>query len=336
MSMASAAPTSPAMSVSSTSSQAGPPGSPRNPRSCDMKPPRVRSRPVSSEAAGGALANAVGSNGAYGRLGRRLGAAGSAARRLGAGSGAGSAARRRARLGRSRLGSAHGRVLEVGRDPAPSPARRPRARRRLGRRGGARRPALDVLGSAGRLGLGRGLGVVAGPASAEHQPAVDEFAATVVGERLGLVEPQADDAADRVVADGHAVEGVGGLDRAAVVGDHDELRLVGEAAERIGEPPDVGLVERGIDLVEDAERHRPDLEHREQQRDRGQGPLAAGQHRERLLLLAGRPGDDLDAGRARGPTGRSATAGRSRRRRAARTGARRPSRAPGTSSGTGR
>ena len=72
----------------------------------------------------------------------------------------------------------------------------------------------------------------------------------------------------------------------------------GEAAQRLGEAADVGLVERRIDLVEHAERDRPDLEHREQQRDRRQGPLAARQHRQRLRLLARRPGDDLDAGRA--------------------------------------
>src|SRR5918993_2055379 len=52
-----------------------------------------------------------------------------------------------------------------------------------------------------------------------------------VGDGLRLIEAEADHAADRVVADGHAVERVGGLDRAAVVGDDDELRLVGELPE---------------------------------------------------------------------------------------------------------
>ena len=55
-----------------------------------------------------------------------------------------------------------------------------------------------------------------------------------------------------------------------------------ELAQRVGEPADVGLVERRVDLVEHAERHGPDLEHREQQGDRGQRPLAAGEHRQRL------------------------------------------------------
>ena len=187
------------------------------------------------------------------------------------GSVAGQSARRGCRRPgrRSRPGPAPSR----GR-PAPGrPARRPRARA-VRRGGGARRAWAEAYLAAGR-----------------HAPIARR-------ERLRLLEPEADDAADRVVPDGHAVQRVGGLDRPPVVGDDDELRLVGEAPERVGEAPDVGLVERRVDLVEDAERDRPDLEHGEQQGDRRQGPLAARQHRERLGLLARWPGDDLDAGRA--------------------------------------
>ena len=112
-----------------------------------------------------------------------------------------------------------------------------------------------------------------------------------------VCEAERDDAADRVVADRDAVERVGGLDRAAVVGDDDELDVLGERAQRRAEAPDVRLVERRVDLVEHAERHGPDLEHREQQRDRGQGALATGEHRQRLALLARRSRRDLHAGR---------------------------------------
>ena len=63
------------------------------------------------------------------------------------------------------------------------------------------------------------------------------------------------------------------------------------------EAPHVRLVERRVDLVEHAERHRADLEHRQQQGDRGERALAAREHRERLALLAGRARRDLDAGR---------------------------------------
>ena len=63
--------------------------------------------------------------------------------------------------------------------------------------------------------------------------------------------------------------------------------------------PEVRVVERRLDLVEDVERARPGLEDRGQQRDRRERPLAARQQRQSLDLLAGRPHRDLDAGRER-------------------------------------
>ena len=55
--------------------------------------------------------------------------------------------------------------------------------------------------------------------------------ATATASRRGQVgEAERDDAADRVVADGHAVQRVGGLDRAAVVGDDDELDVLARAS----------------------------------------------------------------------------------------------------------
>ena len=73
-----------------------------------------------------------------------------------------------------------------------------------------------------------------------------------------------------IVADRDPVQGVGGLDRAAVVGDDDELGPGRELPERLREASHVRLVERGIDLVEHAEGRRADLEHGEQQRNRAQ------------------------------------------------------------------
>ena len=81
------------------------------------------------------------------------------------------------------------------------------------------------------------------------------------------------------------------------MGDDDELGRRGQAPQGFGEAADVGLVERRIDFVEHAERDRPDLEHGEQQRNGSQSALATRQHRQRLGLLARRPGHDLDAGR---------------------------------------
>ena len=71
--------------------------------------------------------------------------------------------------------------------------------------------------------------------------------------------------------------------------------VLGQSPQRVGEAADVGLVERRVDLVQDAERHRVDAQHGEQQRHAGQRPLAAGQHRQPLQPLAGRPDHDLDA-----------------------------------------
>ena len=139
-------------------------------------------------------------------------------------------------LGRRRVGT---RVAEVGRVGLPAGLDFLRARQRSrARPSGSARPAPP--GGGART-----------PSAGRRQ-----LAAALARQCLRLVEPEADDATHGVVADGHPVEGVGGLDRAPVVGDDDELRLVGEAAQRVGEPPDVRLVERRVDLVEDAERDR--------------------------------------------------------------------------------
>ena len=65
--------------------------------------------------------------------------------------------------------------------------------------------------------------------------------------------------------------------------------------EHLDEPADVGIVERRVDLVEQAERARAVLEDREHQRHRGQRLLAARQQLHALQPLARRLGDDVDA-----------------------------------------
>ena len=77
--------------------------------------------------------------------------------------------------------------------------------------------------------------------------------------------------------------------------DDDELRAVEHAAQHLDEPADVGVVERRVDLVEQAERARLVAEDREHQRDRGQRLLAAGEQLHALQALARRRGDDVDA-----------------------------------------
>jgi hypothetical protein len=59
------------------------------------------------------------------------------------------------------------------------------------------------------------------------------------------------------------------------------------------------IVERRVDLVEDADRRGVGAEDGENQ-ERGQGLLAAGEQRQRLRLLARRLGDKLEAGFERG------------------------------------
>src|SRR2546428_254949 len=110
-----------------------------------------------------------------------------------------------------------------------------------------------------------------------------------------LVQLQRDHFRNAAVVHRDAVEHVGGLDRPAVVRDDDELRAVGELAQRLREAPDIALVERGVDLVEDAERRRLHPQDRKEQRRCGEGALAARQLRERTDALAGRPRVDVDA-----------------------------------------
>ena len=103
-----------------------------------------------------------------------------------------------------------------------------------------------------------------------------------------FVEAQAEDLGDALLLHGDAVEDIGGFHRAAAVGDDDELGLVAEGMEVAGEALDVAVVQRGVDLVEHAERRGPDLEDGEIERDGDEGLLAAGEQRDGLDLLAGR------------------------------------------------
>src|SRR5664280_2480400 len=264
-SSASAAPTSPAMSVSSTSSQVCSSGSPRPriPLRRAMKPPRLRSMPAASGAPADDAA---------------LAGTPSASASISAPAGG---------SGRARSGSASSTCGPAGSRSAPSgPA--PEGSRAASSASSCASISASVTGpsSTGRSGW------VGGRALA---PSVD--ARHAVRDRRRLIEAEADHPAHGVVPDRDPEEGVGCLDRAPIVRDDHELRRRGKLTQGLDEPADVRLVERGIHLVEDAERDGPHFEHREEERDGGQGALAPGEHRERLRLLAGRTGDDLHAGR---------------------------------------
>ena len=80
------------------------------------------------------------------------------------------------------------------------------------------------------------------------------------------------------------------------MGDQDELRVGRHRADGLVVTSHVGLVERGVDLVEHAEGRRPVLEDGEDQRDRRERLFAAAHQLDVAELLAGRLRDDLDAG----------------------------------------
>ena len=102
--------------------------------------------------------------------------------------------------------------------------------------------------------------------------------------------------ADAALLHRHAPQPVGRGHRPLLVRDDDELAPVEELAQHAREAGRVRLVERRVHLVEDAERARLAPEDREQERDRGERLLAAGEERERAQFLARRAGGDLDAG----------------------------------------
>src|SRR5712692_6205393 len=104
-----------------------------------------------------------------------------------------------------------------------------------------------------------------------------------------------DDVRNARLGHGHADELAGELHRDLVVGDEDELRLARHLAHEVAEALGVGIVERGIHLVEEAEGRRVELEEREDERDRGERLLAAREELDRLILLAWRLREDLQA-----------------------------------------
>ena len=291
-----------------------------------MKPPRVRSRPASSAR----ISTAVGRRCGRDATGSRPGSAWARGsmrdrrrdrRSTATGGGSGSNGRSGTRSARRQR-----------RRPASPSSRTPKSA------GSGSQIGIDQSGSTGSSTSGRGRFVVGGVARRASGKLTRPRPVALIarGERLRLVEAEADDAADRVVADGHAVQRVGGLDRAPVVGDDDEL----------------GLVRRGCAAPRRSGRCWPRRARRRPRRGRRTGragPRAsrtAGRPRSapaRRRTASPAPGPSCPAvGRrsrcrsSRGPTGRSSTAWRSRRRRAARSASRTPSRAPRRSSGTGR
>ena len=111
-----------------------------------------------------------------------------------------------------------------------------------------------------------------------------------------MVELLADHLGDAVGLHGHAEQHVGHLHGAALVRDHDELRVVADGLQIRREPAQVAVVERRLHLVEDIERRAADAVDREQQRKRRERLLAAGHEHHLRDALARRLRADLNAG----------------------------------------
>jgi hypothetical protein len=83
-----------------------------------------------------------------------------------------------------------------------------------------------------------------------------------------------------------------------VVGDDQEPRVgkTGHFVEEVAEPFDIGVVERRVHFVQHADWRGVGEEQGEDQRDGGEGLLAAGEQRQRLQALAGRLGENFETG----------------------------------------
>ena len=94
---------------------------------------------------------------------------------------------------------------------------------------------------------------------------------------------------------GHAVENGRDAHGLLAVRDEHELGLHAHLLDQFGEAADVGLVERRVDFVEDAERAGRVLENADQQGQRSERLFAAGEQQHALQALARRRSHDVDA-----------------------------------------
>ena len=104
-----------------------------------------------------------------------------------------------------------------------------------------------------------------------------------------------DEAGDAGFAHGNADQLVAGLHGAFAVGDDDELGLSRHFAQKRAQAADVGVIQRGIDFVQEAEWRRVQAEEREDERERGQGFFAAGEDAQVFDFFARRAHGDGDA-----------------------------------------
>src|ERR1700730_9752277 len=108
---------------------------------------------------------------------------------------------------------------------------------------------------------------------------------TAIVRGVAAVEVDADDLRDARFLHGDAVDHVGLRHRAFAVSDHHELCRRAHLVDQFGEAAYVGLVERGVDFVENAEGGRLELEDTDKKRECGEGLFSSGEQEDVLQLL---------------------------------------------------
>ncbi len=129
----------------------------------------------------------------------------------------------------------------------------------------------------------------------DDDPEDDVEGGHAVSTSLGRVHSLADDLGRGARHHGHAIEGVGGLHRALLVGDDQQLGLVAELVDQLEEALEVHVVQRRLDLVHQVEGRRARAEDGEQEGQCGHRTLAAREQGDATDVAAHRAYLDLDA-----------------------------------------
>lgn len=110
-----------------------------------------------------------------------------------------------------------------------------------------------------------------------------------------LFEADGEDAGDAFFGHGDAIDDIGASDGVLIMGNDEELGLGEETLEGLDEASDIGVVEGGIELIEEGEWARFDHIDGEEESDGGHGAFATGEEGDVLEAFSWGSGDDIDA-----------------------------------------